>query len=61
MLTVGLRSRMACSRLESRTVVSFEVGVEEGGGVLAIDGCVLWAGVKDDDVLRGWARGRRSA
>jgi hypothetical protein len=29
--------------------------------VLAIDGCVLWAGVKDDDVLRGWARGRRSA
>jgi hypothetical protein len=47
MMAVGLRSTMACSRLEMKIVASSGAGVDYGYNVLAVDGCVLWAGVED--------------
>jgi hypothetical protein len=62
MMAAGLRSMMACSELESRTAVSSGAKVEDDGGVLAVDGSILWAGLEDggsvlavDDYVL-WAR-----
>jgi hypothetical protein len=41
MMAARLRSMMACSELESRTVVSSGAKVKDDSGVLVVDGCML--------------------
>jgi hypothetical protein len=48
MTAAGLRSMMVCSGLELSTVTSSEATVKDGGGVLAVNDCVLWAEIEDN-------------